>query len=565
VLDGQTLEKAVITVKGPEPKSATKLVHAGFLTPSLAIFDGIDATVKSPLGASNPAFLIIADAPVVSEIEPNNSAEKPQAVTTPCTIAGRIDSPGDRDCFAFSAKKGETLAIEAFGDRFSMPMDLRISISDAKGKVLLDADDSLETAPSAFFTRSDDPPMAKFTAPEDGTYVLTVVAKDSFSSFGPRHAYLVRLAPPQPDFTVVALPASQTSPEGAVIQEKGTYGWNILVFPQGGFSGTIRIEGVDLPAGVTMQPQTIRMPAKLVPGKGPATLVPGKGPTTPTGTVVMSAANGSYVGPIKLIATAEVAGRKIVHEVRAGGMTWPVAQAGTPAIARLERELVVAVSGKAEYALQWTQPEFKAAAGEPVKVGVKLIALQPNFKTPVQIAPVTTPPGLTAQPLTLTPGKDTGVLILDAKGTGPAGKFSLVLRGQTAPPPKQQATKASGPPNVIQYSPPIDVTLIPKQVVKITPPTPLKLSPGKSVEVSLKLVRQFDYEGAFSIEPDAGNPKGIRISAAKAKEGEDTAKLTVTAEPGAPAGPAMLSFRIVADFDGMSIVHEGKLQIVIAK
>ena len=43
------------------------------------------------------------------------------------------------------------------------------------------------------------------------------------------------------------------------------------------------------------------------------------------------------------------------------------------------------------------------------------------------------------------------------------------------------------------------MTLIPKQVVKVAPPTPLKLSPGKSVEVSLKLVRQFDYEGAFSI------------------------------------------------------------------
>ncbi|MBX9681907.1 MAG: PPC domain-containing protein [Gemmataceae bacterium] len=557
MIEGKLLEKIVVTVKGLDAKNANKLDFAGYLDPSLAMFDGISVSTKTPFGGSNTALLIASDVPVVAEVEPNNTNEKPQTLTAPCMIAGRIDAAGDRDCFAFAAKKGQVLAVDAYADRFSRPADLRISIADAKGKSLLDLDDSTDVAYPAFYTRSDDPPSGRFTAPEDGTYVLTVIAKDSYSSHGPRNQYLVRLAPPKPDFTVVAVPSSTTTLESASLQVEGTYAWTALVFPKDGFNGNIRIEGVDLPPGVSVKPQTIRVVAKAAAPKGP---------TMPIATIVASASSGSYAGPIKLIATAEVEGRKIVRDVRAGGMVWPVPQANVPAVARLERELVVAVRGKADYALQWTQPDFKAAAGEPVKVGVKLKVLNPNFKTPVQVAPVVAPPGLTAQPLTLAPGKESGTLILDAKGTSPAGKFSLVLKGQTAPPPKQQPPK-NAPQNIQQYSMPLDVILTPKALAKITPPgNPLKVSLGKSAEASIKIARQFDYSGPFTIEPIADMaPKGVTFSATKTGNDDETAKLTVTAAQDAPPGPAVIPFRVIGTFEGMPIAHEAKLAVVIGK
>ena len=557
MIDGKPLEKTVVTVKGPDAKNATKLDFAGYLDPSLAVFDGIGVSTKTPLGVSNTALLIVSDVPVVAEIEPNNTSEKPQTVTSPCMIAGRIDAAGDRDCFAFAAKKGQVLAVDAYADRFSQPADLRISIADAKGKTLLDLDDSTDVAYPAFYTRSDDPPSGRFTAPEDGTYVLTVIAKDSYSSHGPRNHYLVRVAPPKPDFEVVAVPSSTTTLESASLQVEGTYAWTALVFPKDGFNGAIRIEGLDLPPGVSVKPQTIRVVSKAAAPKGP---------TMPIATIVASATSGSYAGPIKLIATAEVDGRKIVREVRAGGMVWPVPQANVPAVARLERELVVAVRGKADYALQWTQPDFKAAAGEPVKIGVKLAVLNPNFKTPVQVAPVVAPPGLTAQPLTLAPGKESGTLILDAKGTSPAGKFSLVLKGQTAPPPKQQPPK-NAPQNIQQYSTPLDVVLTPKALAKVTPPgNPLKISLGQSAEASIKIARLFDYSGPFTIEPIPDMaPKGVTFAAAKTGNDDETAKLTVTVAQDAAPGPAVIPFRVIGMFEGTPIVHEGKLTVTVSK
>ena len=35
----------------------------------------------------------------------------------PCEIAGRIDKRGDRDWYAFNAKKGETFVIDLWADR----------------------------------------------------------------------------------------------------------------------------------------------------------------------------------------------------------------------------------------------------------------------------------------------------------------------------------------------------------------------------------------------------------------------------------------------------------------
>jgi len=50
--------------------------------------------------------------PVVAEAEPNDRA-RPQPISLPCTVDGRIDPPDDRDAFEFAAKKGQRFIIEA--------------------------------------------------------------------------------------------------------------------------------------------------------------------------------------------------------------------------------------------------------------------------------------------------------------------------------------------------------------------------------------------------------------------------------------------------------------------
>src|SRR5205823_5062285 len=127
--------------------------------------------------------------PSILEAEPNDLAH-PQSISLPVAVSGRIDPPRDVDAYAFTARKGETLAFRVESRSLGQPLDAVLRISDATGGSVVEVDD----------VRRGFDPEVRFNVPADGTYQATV--RDLNGQGGPRHAYLLVAEAPRADFAL---------------------------------------------------------------------------------------------------------------------------------------------------------------------------------------------------------------------------------------------------------------------------------------------------------------------------------------------------------------------------
>jgi hypothetical protein len=136
--------------------------------------------VRTKSGISEFRTFLVGALPGIDETEPNNAADKTQAIPLGTTVHGIVTNE-DIDCFAVELKKGQRLAVEVEGMRLGSAMfDARFSILDANQAVLAVADD-------ASATQQD--PILSLVAPEDGRYVVQLRE----SSYGGSDAARYRL------------------------------------------------------------------------------------------------------------------------------------------------------------------------------------------------------------------------------------------------------------------------------------------------------------------------------------------------------------------------------------
>ncbi len=553
VADGVALEKLTVSIKAPsDPLALQRLSYTGIIAPLASMLDGFEHRLKSDNGVSNSFLLGFARAAVVLDNGDNPTQEAAQNVQVPCEIAGRIETKGSRHWYAFTAKKGQVFSIEAFAERIGSPMDLFIVLKDSKGTTITEQDDTTDVPAPFFLARTDDPARYRFNVPADGGYALMVTTRDSFTQFGPRHIYRVSIAPEQPDFRVVVMPPSPISPDAGQVGQGGGMAYTVYAWRLGGYAGDIVLAGEKLPDGVTIQPQILSNAQKL-------------------GVLVASASASAkpFAGAIHIVGSAVIKGQKTTREARGASISWPVQQAGTTTLTRIDREIVLAVRDKAPYALTLAKDKVSAVQGDSIKVAVKLKLDGDAFKTPVQVQAVGLPATLVMQPLTLAPGKEEGTAIIDGKGVVAPGNYTIVFRGQTQPVNMNKPPAKGAPPNLVQMSPPVALTVVPKQLAKLTAaPAQAKVSVGKSLEVVVRAARQFDLPIAFKVEAILPpNVKGLTIADATIPADGDEARLTIVASPQAVAGAnASITIRATALFNGsVPIVHETKLQVSVSK
>ncbi|HET6246523.1 MAG TPA: hypothetical protein VFE47_02405 [Tepidisphaeraceae bacterium] len=113
--------------------------------------------VSAPLGAS------VGQYPQVLEKEPNNTPEQAQEISFPLTLVGKIDSPGDIDCFRFTASEGQQLVFDLHAVRDRSPLDPLMSIHNEAGHEL----------PLKVDLHGGDP-VGVFKVPANGNYLLSV-------------------------------------------------------------------------------------------------------------------------------------------------------------------------------------------------------------------------------------------------------------------------------------------------------------------------------------------------------------------------------------------------------
>lgn len=553
---GRILEQIQVTLDAPTaPLARQRLAYRGHVPPITSALDGFEHRVRNAAGTSNPFLLTFARAPVVLDNEANNTPETAQVVAPPCEIAGRIARKRDHDWYTFPAKKGDTYTIEAFGDRLGSAIDLYLVLRDAAtGKVIIELDDNPEIMnPVQFYTRTEDPPRYHFVAPRDGNYQIMVASREGTIQAGPRDLYRVRITPEVPDFRLVIMPQATAFPDACVIHQGGRIYYTVYVWRLDGFGGEITLKAEGLPKGITCPAQTV-------------------GPDMHEATLVLAASRDAppWTGTVMVKGAAAIDGQEVVREARPATISWPAPQ-NVAAISRLDHSLVLAVRDQAPFTLDAGIDKITAAPGAKVTIPVKAIPLQADFKTPVQVTPLSLftgkqGKGQKPQPVAITPGKDGGSVVLNLRPDMPSGTYTIVLRGEA------QATPAKGNKNkpqsgsLVQSSAPITLTIQPKQAAQldVTPNNPT-IKAGKQKELTVKINRK-EVTGKCRIElVVSGKVKGISADEVVIAAGQSEAKLVLKVADDAKPGsrPDLVVRAKGMGKNGKPVMQEAKVSVTI--
>ena len=549
VIHGQPLEKLTVTVNAPT-ESFDKLNYSGLTSPLLGTLDGFEYRLNGPTGVSNPMLMMFAKSPVVIENDDNDTVEKAQAVPVPCEIAGRIDKKRDRDWYVFDAKKGDVLMIEAISHRMGAPTDMYFILRNlaTKQEIVLQ-DDNADSLSLRFFTANNrDPSPYRFVVPADGKYHLMLASHTGDNFADPTHQYRVRISKELPDFRVFIMPADETRPEACLLGQGGSHHFTVYASRLDGFKGEIVLTAEGLPAGVTCAPQTLAGSMKM------------------TQLVLTAADNAAfYTGNIRVVGTAVIEGKKVVHEARSATVTWGVQiQQNIPTITRLDRELMLAIRDKAPGKLTAAKDKLVISLGDKADLPLKLTRTVADlFKANLQVAPVPgeLPTGVTFANLTFAPGKDDVNAVLTVAATTPPGVYNVYFRGFAQISPNAKAK----PVNTILISTPVQLTVLPKQVATLTvdnaAPT---IITGADGTIVVKVARQYDFADAFKVDlvlPP--NVKGLTSDSLTIAPGANEVKLILRIAPdAAPANLQNLTVRATAVVNGnVTLTHETKINV----
>jgi hypothetical protein len=243
-LGGPAGSQVFITVSGKNLPAAGLTVDTGHNVPD-TYFD-----LKNKEGlVSNPIRFAVDTLPEMLESEPNNNSQQAQPITLPVIINGRVQTPGDRDVFSFTAKAGREIAAEVIARRLDSPLDSILQLTDSNGK-LLQANDDYEDKNFGLMTHHADSYLT-YKIPTDGTYFIRL--DDIQNKGGGEYAYRLRLSPKQPDFTLRVVPSGITLAAGssAVI--------TAYALRKDGFGGAVKLSA---DKGFTLSPAIIAAQAE---------------------------------------------------------------------------------------------------------------------------------------------------------------------------------------------------------------------------------------------------------------------------------------------------------------
>jgi hypothetical protein len=433
-------------------------------------------------------------------------------------------------------------------------------LRDEKGRELFESQDvNMNEYSRKFWARSDDPAPYRFVVPADGKYQLLVGSRTGDTLAGPRHYYRLRLTPERPDFELVAMAGDSMRPSGAGTLAGGNGSLTVVALREGGFTGDIAVTVEGLPPGVTCPPQSL-----------------GGGQRESRIALHADAAAKPWVGEIKVKGTATVRGQKVVREARPAGILWPVPpQQNVPTISRLERALFFAVGGgPAPWDLGLTLDKAVLTQGERGAIKLNLKRLWPDFKgaLAVQAQNAELPRGLVVnnnQPLNVAAGKNDGSLNVVVTNQVPPGLYTVVLRCQAQVPyNRDPAAKQKPNVNVTQYSAPVTLTVLPKELARLSlsnqAPT---VKAGAQAELIVRVNRLHNYDGEYKVEVILPpNTKGVEVAGAVIPAGKDEVKLVVKAQDGTmPGGRNNLVVRATGMAYGHPVKQEAKFNVNVVK
>jgi hypothetical protein len=173
------------------------------------------------------------------------------------------------------------------------------------------------------------------------------------------------------------------------------------------------------------------------------------------------------------------------------------------------------------------------------------------------------------QPVNVAAGKNDGTMNVVVNNQVPPGVYTIVLRSQSQVPyNRDPAAKQKPNTNVIQYSAPVTLTVLPKELARLSLSTQSpSVKVGAQADLIVKVNRLHNFDGEFKVEVVLPpNTKGVEVAGAVIPAGKDEAKLVVKAAAGAtPGGRNNLVIRATAMSYGHPIKHEAKFNVNVVK
>jgi hypothetical protein len=582
-LNGRPLEKVSVQIQPPMGgQKEPGLEFSGTLLPRAGTLSGFEYRLKGPAGLSNPVLITYARAPVILQNDKNHDSDQAQAVAAPCTICGKLNRTGDRDWYAFTAKKGDSFTLEGVADRVGAPLhlDLRVHRQDKvyvpvvvpssspfpfpplvtlqlnKLTALANLDKSQEVLDTLNqFSIFNQDPKGKFAAPQDGTYLVEVSSYTALPGGGPRMVYRLNIHKEEPSFRLIVV-ANANLNGGAFVLAKGGYQpLHFVVVREDGFDGEVTLEAEGLPKGVSCAPQVV-------------------GHRLKEATLVLQAAADApeEAGAITIKGTAMINGQKVVRTAQAGTLVWPVPN-GIPAISRLARSTCLAVREKATFTLDTDVKELSAPLNGQVAIKVKANRLAPTFKEQIQlvrVAALTDAAGrfLNLPQVNIPNNKGDAEVKFQIPANTPPGNYTIVFEGKAKfnyTDPKDAKKKKNV--DVHECTPPIKL-LVYDKVADLSVASPkMTVKAGEQVDVVVKVQRLNNYKDAFDVQVVVpGGFGGVTVAPAKIAAGADEVKVTLkTAKNATVATNPNFVVKATAKVGNVTLNHETKFELTVTK
>ena len=455
--------------------------------------------------ADVPIQIGLSDVPVVLE-QDNNSARAAQVINVPTEVAGQLLRGDERDWYAIDVRSGEVLYFEAFGQRLNSPVDLDISILDARGEVqLAKFHDDVDNIGGLRFPSAHLDPTGRWVAPADGRYLVTIRNLIGSIADDPRRVYRLSVRREEPDVKLVAIAGEPAAPAGVNVRRGGRAVIDIMAFRRRGMHRSLRISARNLPPGVTCSDIWL-------------------GPNVTNAPLILTADADAdaVVTPLDLLCHADAGAA--VRPLQYGTMI----RSGLPTgSGRLVDELPFAVAGDARLQITadgheprqhqlYGELKVRHSPGGILDVAVQVDRFGTEDNASVSLFGIGLPPMIGNQTATIPAGQNKGYVSFYLPHSLPVGTYSLAIRADTKLPiPGTDKTE-----DVTVYSNAVTFEVYPPAFrIDLNLTAPRKIKRGKIVQVGYTARRMNGFINKIHTElaapgkvTDVGRLRGRGVS-----------------------------------------------------
>jgi hypothetical protein len=437
--------------------------------------------------SSNEFWFAAGDYAEVLATPSHSTSETAEKIDWPAVINGRIDHPGQVDCYRLAVQKGQTLLMETQGCRLRSPVDSLLTLLSPKGQQAAQNDDFTDPDSGLIPQQLDSRLIYTFTT--SGNYCLQV--RDTQGKGGPAYGYRLIVAPARPDFVL------RVMPENLRVSRGDTAVVRVQAVRKDGFDKPIRIMVGGLPPGA------VASQAEILPGRDRVALTISVPADAPLGVVSPSVSGAADVG-----------GQTVV---RAAGPAEEMSQAFSYKHILPTQELALAVVSESSSAFSAFTLTLSGASTEPIEVvqggqtEVRVHAVRPpGDPAVITLRTSDLGPGLAVKLTPIEPADSDETVIVTVNRNAPVGRLSnLILAGTTR----------AGKETLSRTLPAITVRVLPAPPGPPAPPSsakrPSSAQPASSTRPAA--ARQTTSSSAQSARPAAAGQSASPASAQAAR------------------------------------------------